>query len=218
MWPEVPIGETSMEDSAPGFPLIDNAPRPEYMAKVAATRAELQADLRSALGGASRFVWEVGCGHGHFLTAYADRHRELPCVGIDLLNERVVRAAKKKNRAGLAHLHFIRADAQMFLEEMPASVEFAAVYVLFSDPWPKKRHHKNRIMQARFLSDVARHASAGVPLYFRTDHKDYFAAAREVVESHPDWRLDPQAPWPFELPTVFQQRAESFQSIVALRR
>lgn len=207
-----------MDDSAPGSPLIDNAPRPEYIAKVAATRAELRADLQTALGDATRFVWEVGCGHGHFLTAYADRHRDVPCIGIDLLNERLVRATKKKNRARLAHLHFIRADAQMFLEELPESFEFAAVYVLFSDPWPKKRHHKNRIMQARFLSDVARHARAGTPLYFRTDHADYFAAALEIVEAHPDWRVDPQAPWPFELPTVFQQRAESFQSIVALRR
>jgi tRNA (guanine-N7-)-methyltransferase len=207
-----------MEDSASGSSLLDNAPRPEYLAKVVATRAELRADLQAALGAAKRFVWEVGCGHGHFLTAYADRHRDVPCIGIDLLNERLVRATKKKNRARLPHLHFIRADAQMFLEELPAHLEFAAIYVLFSDPWPKKRHHKNRIIQGRFLSDVARHAPAGVPLYFRTDHSGYFSAALEIVQAHPDWRVDPEAPWPFELPTVFQQRAESFQSIVALRR
>ena len=65
-----------MEDSASGSSLLDNAPRPEYLAKVVATRAELRADLQAALGESTRFVWEVGCGHGHFLTAYAARHRD----------------------------------------------------------------------------------------------------------------------------------------------
>jgi len=199
--------------------LDDKAPRPEYLAKVASARADLQAEFRRILpAGPSQMVWEVGCGHGHFLTAYAERHREVPCIGIDLLNERLVRATKKRDRAGLAHLHFIHADAQMFLEELPPVATFAAVYVLFSDPWPKKRHHKNRIMQTRFLDDVARHAAPGMPLYFRTDHGGYFADTLEILQAHPDWHCSTERPWPFELATVFQQRASSYQSLVAIRR
>ena len=212
---ELPMDEIAAANAV----LDDNAPRPEYLAKVANARVDLQAEFRRILPARpAQLVWEVGCGHGHFLTAYAERHREVPCIGIDLLNERLVRATKKRDRAGLAHLHFIHADAQMFLEELPPGTTFSAVYVLFSDPWPKKRHHKNRIMQTRFLDEVARRAAPGMPLYFRTDHGGYFADTLEILRAHPDWHCVTGHPWPFELATVFQQRASSYQSLVALRR
>ncbi|HVS53045.1 MAG TPA: tRNA (guanosine(46)-N7)-methyltransferase TrmB [Opitutaceae bacterium] len=160
------------------------------------------------------FVLEIGSGHGHFLTAYAAAHPKKICVGIDLVGERVARATRKRDRAALPNLHFVRADARLFLESLRADARIAAVFILFPDPWPKLRHHKHRILQPSFLETLARQATPECRLYFRTDFDPYFDEARAILAACPNWRLADE-PWPFEFVTVFQQRAPSFRSFVA---
>ena len=109
-------------------------------------------------------------------------------------------------------------QARLFLEVLPPDAGFSAIYMLFPDPWPKKRHHKYRLLQTEFLHDVAQRAGQGTPLFFRTDHLPYFTEAEMLLRDHPDWRSLGDQPWPFELATVFQQKAPSFQSLVAVRR
>ena len=165
---------------------------------------------------AGSVVWEVGCGHGHFLAAYAHAHPDRFCIGIDLVSERIERANRKRDRAGLTNLHFIHADARLFLDVLPAHVAISSVFVLFPDPWPKLRHHKHRIMQPEFLRQLAQRAGEGARLYFRTDYRPYYDETRQVIASHPDWTCV-EEPWPFERETVFQSRAESYASLVAKR-
>ena len=129
-----------------------------------ARRSELSATLEHLLPPGSQFVWEVGCGHGHFLTAYAAAHPGRVCIGIDLCGDRIERAMRKRDRAALPHLHFIRADASMFLECLPATVTPADTFVLFPDPWPKKRHQKHRILRTPFLEGLAARVGEGVAL------------------------------------------------------
>lgn len=162
-------------------------------------------------------VWEVGCGHGHFLTAYAKLHPEDFCVGVDIIRDRIERAGRKARRARLPHLHFLIAEANDFLAVLPVGVEFSSVYVLFPDPWPKRRHHKNRLMQPAFLDSLAQRAGQGTRLYFRTDFEPYFAEVAKIVNEHPRWkRLE--EPWPFEAETVFQARAPTHFSLIAGKR
>lgn len=166
------------------------------------------------LPASGQFVLEVGAGHGHFLTAYAGAHPDRVCIGVDLIGERVERALKKRDRAKLANLHFVQAEARLFLETLPAQAQVTTVFVLFPDPWPKLRHNKHRIIQPSFLAAVAARAVSDCPLYFRTDFTPYHQAAREVIAADRHWQLTDE-PWPFEFATVFQQRAESFHSLVA---
>ena len=185
---------------------------------MALRREALQGTLAGILpSGTPPFVWEVGCGHGHFLTAYAQAHPGELCLGIDVIRERIERAVRKRDRARLTNLHFVRAEAQMFLEVMPAAAKFSAIYVLFSDPWPKQRHHKHRLMQPGFLDDLAGRVGQGGRLYFRTDHEPYFIEVETMLRGHPAWHLSAEA-WPFETATVFQQRATSHRSLVAVRK
>jgi len=164
----------------------------------------------------SRFVWEVGCGHGHFLTAYAQAHPDELCLGIDLASDRIGRAARKRERSRLAHLHFIQAEAADFLAALPEQAKFSAAYILFPDPWPKRRHHKNRLMTSAFLNQIAERAGEDARLYFRTDYAPYYSEARQRLQATPAWRLVEEA-WPFESPTVFQARAPDYQSFVAAK-
>jgi tRNA (guanine-N7-)-methyltransferase len=160
------------------------------------------------------FVWEVGSGHGHFLTAYASANPNQLCIGIDLVGERIERAVRKRDRAKLPNLHFIRTEARLFLETLPSAAQIGAIFVLFPDPWPKLRHNKHRILQASFLTAAASRAKPGCRLYFRTDFEPYFTAGRALLAAHPNWELVDE-PWPFEYATVFQQRADTFHSLVA---
>jgi tRNA (guanine-N7-)-methyltransferase len=179
-------------------------------------REGLARDLGAILAPGGRFVCEIGCGHGHFLTAYATEHPAQICVGMDIDGDRIERACRKQSRAGLANLHFIRAEAQTFLEVLPVGATIEAVYILFPDPWPKKRHHKHRILQGPFLDALAARAGQGSRLYFRTDYEPYWAEAQALFASRPDWSLVEEL-WPMEPATVFQSRAPAFRSLVAAR-
>jgi tRNA (guanine-N7-)-methyltransferase len=106
-------------------------------------------------------VWELGCGHGHFLNAYAAAHPERLCIGVDLVAERVARAQRKCNRQCQTNLFFCRSEARLFLEEWPEERRFDSVFILFPDPWPKSRHHKHRILQPEFLSLLGARCEAG---------------------------------------------------------
>jgi tRNA (guanine-N7-)-methyltransferase len=176
---------------------------------------EIRAQLSSLLPTTRPITLEIGSGHGHYLTAYAAAHPDHLCIGIDLIGDRLERSARKSNRAKLTNIIWMHADARLFVEALPADTALSDTFVLFSDPWPKRRHWKNRVIQPEFLSLLARKTGQGARLYFRTDHDHYFNQVKALIKEHSDWNLDIDAPWPFELPTVFQQRAESHQSLIA---
>ncbi|MBE2215422.1 MAG: SAM-dependent methyltransferase [Opitutaceae bacterium] len=192
-------------------------------AAVESARAErcgqLRVDLARLLPAAAqstRRILEIGSGHGHFLEAYASAHPTDFCLGIDYCAERSRRAARKQQRHEHGNLHFLRAEVWEFLDSLPLGLRFDRVFILFPDPWPKRRHRKYRLVSERFLDRLAPCVAPDAALYLRTDAAAYFAEAEEVIAAHVGWRLAPEAPWPFEQPTVFQSKARSFQSLVAL--
>lgn len=177
-------------------------------------REELRRWLPAGVG---PLVGEIGSGHGHFLTAFAAAHPDRTCVGVDIESSRIERSLRKRDRAGLANLHFLRSEARLFLQALPPGVRLGDVFILFPDPWPKVRHHKHRLVQPAFLATLAEFTTADARLCFRTDHREYFAAARAAVAQAPAWRLVDE-PWPFEAASVFQTRAPSYYSWIARRR
>ncbi|HXQ80829.1 MAG TPA: tRNA (guanosine(46)-N7)-methyltransferase TrmB [Opitutaceae bacterium] len=190
----------------------------EHASRIAERRDLLRKVLLNVIPPSSRLVWEIGSGHGHFLVAYAAAHPGELCIGIDIASGRIARANRKRERARLKNLHFVRADADDFLEVMPRNARLAAIFILFPDPWPKRRHSKKRIIKPEFLGAAAAAAAPAARLYFRTDHEPYFREAAAAVRAHPDWEAVDPAAWPFDEPTVFQKRAERFFSLVAARR
>jgi tRNA (guanine-N7-)-methyltransferase len=190
--------------------------KPAFIELIAQRRSALRAEL-ALLPAAEPIVWEVGCGHGHFLERYAAEHPSRVCVGVDLSSERIARALRKAQRGRLTNCHFIRAEALEFLHALPPQATLREIWVLFPDPWPKKRHHKNRVLQPDFFETIARRAGEGTPLYFRTDHEEYFQAVTAGLAALQTWQPAPAAAWPLEHETVFQARAASYHSLVAVR-
>jgi tRNA (guanine-N7-)-methyltransferase len=215
---------------------VDNPARTaDFLARRATRLAALRETLATLLRDRPRITLEIGCGHGHFLTACAAAqsvslsafhrlsastqppHRPF-CVGIDLIGERIARARRKAARAGLEpHLAFLQAEAGEFLASLPSPVAFADIFILFPDPWPKRRHHKNRLIQPEILTALATRSGTDTRLCFRTDYAPYFEDACETLTAHADWEIDPSLSWPFEQETVFQNRAKMYQSFVARR-
>ena len=179
---------------------------------------ELRARLAPLLQTQLPLTLEIGSGHGHFLTAYAEAHPQKFCIGIDIIGDRLDRSARKSTRAALTNIAWVHAEVTLFLEALPAKTRLAEIFLLFSDPWPKRRHCKNRVLQTEFLTLLASRAEAGARFCFRTDHAEYFDYAQKIALAHADWSVAEEV-WPFELASVFQNRAESgYQSFIARRR
>jgi tRNA (guanine-N7-)-methyltransferase len=179
---------------------------------------ELRARLAPLLQTQLPLTLEICSGHGHYLTAYAEAHPKKFCIGIDIIGDRLDRSARKSNRAALTNIAWLHAEVTLFLEALPADTRLAEIFLLFSDPWPKRRHCKNRVVQTEFLTLLASRAGEGARFCFRTDHAEYFDYAQKIALAHADWNVAEEV-WPFELASVFQNRAENgHQSFIARRR
>ncbi|MGE9297020.1 MAG: tRNA (guanosine(46)-N7)-methyltransferase TrmB [Puniceicoccales bacterium] len=177
----------------------------------------LSAWIEEHFAGTERRVLEIGCGHGHFLTAYAQANPEQACVGIDLVTKRIDKGNSKAEKRGLANLRFHKAELTEFLDALPEGLAFERVFMLFPDPWPKKRHHKNRMIQHAFLERLSQITTPDADFCFRTDHEGLFAWTVEHLEESPLWRIDTDAAWPLEERSFFQDLMDSWQSLVAVK-
>lgn len=161
-------------------------------------------------------IFEIGCGHGHFLSSYAQIQPLRTFVGVDLCTRRINQANKKREKVNLDNLYFVKAEANEFIESLPHNTFLDQIFVLFPDPWPKNRHHKNRLVQQNFLELLAQKSLEGATLYLRTDHGMYFEWAKKAIDKSPFWQIGDKL-WPFEQETVFQKKMQCYQSLVAVR-
>jgi tRNA (guanine-N7-)-methyltransferase len=160
------------------------------------------------------FDLEIGCGHGHWLNAYSDINRDITCVGIDLISKRIQKSNNKKDSFGRNNLFFYKAEANEFLHFKPLNIKIRNIFILFPDPWPKKRHHKRRLIQNEFLDLLKLHVCDKSLVYFRTDHLDYFKWTEEKFQNSENWKIIGDK-WPFEHETFFQNLLPNYKSLVA---
>src|SRR5262245_20548177 len=90
-----------------------------YLAMMEQRRSGLAAEFARIFPRPLPFAGELGCGTGHFLTAYAQAHPEKLGIVEDIVGERIARAVRKRDRARLSNLHFVHAEARLFLEYFP---------------------------------------------------------------------------------------------------
>ena len=186
--------------------------------KQAARKAELVKTCSADLAGVDRILFEAGCGHGHWLTDYAEANPGMICAGIDLISWRIRKGNEKKAKRGLQNLHFYKAELSEFLGALPAAIRFDRTVLLFPDPWPKAKHHRRRMVQPSFLDEVARRTDMGGEFCFRSDDRPYFDWTVEHLSEHPEWEIDESARWPYESETYFQSLMDEYHSVVAKRK
>ena len=127
----------------------------------------------AALFGRSAAVHlEIGFGNGATLAAMAAAHPENNYLGIEVHRPGVGTLLRRIEMDGLANIRVACADAVETLHRIPDAA-LDAVYIFFPDPWPKKRHHKRRLVQPAFLALVQRKLKPGGVLALATDWEEY---------------------------------------------
>jgi tRNA (guanine-N7-)-methyltransferase len=131
---------------------------------------------------------ELGCGDATFLVEYARRHPKLNFVGIERLLGRISKLDRKGRRAGLMNLCGVRIESSYFLQYLLTPRSASALHIYFPDPWPKKKHRKNRLVNEHFPAlACATLVSDGI-VYLRTDDTDYFAQMTEVFGASKEFK------------------------------
>ncbi len=152
---------------------------------------------------------ELGSGDGSFLVNYAKLHPERNFLGVERLLGRLRKLDRKGLRAGLPNLRGLRIESSYLLEYLLPRGSVAALHIYFPDPWPKRKHRKNRLVNARF-TEVAHHALApGGLVYLRTDDDDYFAQMVAVFAAASSFQL---AETPAELSAVVTDFERNFHA------
>jgi tRNA (guanine-N7-)-methyltransferase len=117
---------------------------------------------------------ELGCGDASFLVNHARAHPERNFIGVERLGGRIRKLDRKGRRAGLTNLRGVRIESSYFLEYLLPQKSASALHIYFPDPWPKRKHLKNRFINERFIEIAQRVLVPGGIVYLRTDHADYF--------------------------------------------
>jgi tRNA (guanine-N7-)-methyltransferase len=123
---------------------------------------------------------ELGAGDGSFLAQYAALHPEHNFIGVERLLGRLRKIDRKGRRAGLTNLRVMRLEASYFLQYQLPKSSVTAIHLYFPDPWPKRKHRRNRLVQAGFSEMCAEVLKQDGIVYLRTDDLDYFTQMREV--------------------------------------
>jgi len=117
---------------------------------------------------------EVGCGKGRFLLDRAAAHPDDCFVGLEFARAYLRTIEERAMRRGLENVRLARSEGGQFFRESIPDASIHAFHLLYPDPWPKKRHHKRRLIQHEFLEDLRRVLVPGGEIDIATDHEDYF--------------------------------------------
>ena len=145
--------------------------------------------LARAFGRRAPRLLDIGAGNGEAARAWAGDHLDHDVVAVDLHRPGLARLVRDLHDAGPATVRAVEADALALLEATPPGT-FAAIRVLFPDPWPKRRHVGRRLVDPAFVRLAADHLPVGGTLHLATDWDDYAQQMRASVAT--DARLRPQ--------------------------
>jgi tRNA (guanine-N7-)-methyltransferase len=142
-------------------------------------------DLAAAFGRDAPRILEIGFGMGETTAAIAQAHPENDYLGVEVHTPGVGALLLRIESLGLANVRVIRHDAVDVVAQMIAAASLDGVHLFFPDPWPKKRHHKRRLVQPAFARLLASRLKPGAYLHAATDWEDYAMQMLEVLSAEP---------------------------------
>jgi tRNA (guanine-N7-)-methyltransferase len=140
-------------------------------------------DLDAVFGRTAPRMVEIGFGAGEALLAFANAHPEYDCIGIEVHRPGVGHLLLGAEAAALKNLRVICHDAVEVLQQQLAPASISLIHIFFPDPWPKKRHHKRRLIQPAFVELLARALQPNGTLRLATDWEPYALHMREVIDT-----------------------------------
>jgi tRNA (guanine-N7-)-methyltransferase len=126
-------------------------------------------------------VLDIGFGDGEALVTNALNNPAVDYLGVEVHEPGIGHLLLLLERAAATNVRVIARDAAEVVPELLPDASFDAVDLFFPDPWPKKRHHKRRLVQTPFIIELARVLKPGGVLHVATDWADYARHTREVL-------------------------------------
>jgi tRNA (guanine-N7-)-methyltransferase len=157
-------------------------------------------DLGLLFGRTAPLQVDLGCGDGSFLCELAQGNPDTNFLGIERLSGRVAKVCRKA--APLKNVRVIHCDSSYAVSTLLPEKSVKIFYLLFPDPWPKRRHHRRRIMTTEFLESIHRVLELNGILRIATDHREYFQQIERVVSNASETtrlKLDGLKPSSFEI-------------------
>ena len=142
-------------------------------------------DFGDIFGRAAPLEIDLGCGDGAFLAAMAAQYPERNFVGVELSPSRIRAACRKIGDGQLPNARVLRGDILEVLRTLVPPEAMDVCHLLFSDPWPKRRHHDRRVANEEFFRAAAVALKPDGLLRIATDHADYFAHMQRVLQRCP---------------------------------
>ncbi len=140
---------------------------------------------RAVFGRIAPLVLEIGSGMGETTAAIAQAHPETDFIAVEVHGPGVGSLLKKIEELDLKNLRVIRHDAVEVLEAMIPDGALEGIHLFFPDPWPKKRHHKRRLVQPELAALLARKLAPGGVLHAATDWVEYAEHMESVLGAEP---------------------------------
>ena len=132
-------------------------------------------------------IVEIGFGNGESTWKMAQQEPEKNFIGIEVHEPGVGHLLMALEEHAIDNVRIAREDAVPFLEKRITDGSLAGVRIYFADPWPKKRHHKRRIIQPEFVRQLARCMAKGAILHLATDWQPYADHVLEVMQTSSDF-------------------------------
>jgi tRNA (guanine-N7-)-methyltransferase len=123
---------------------------------------------------------ELGAGDGSFLIQWAAQNPQTNFLGLERLLGRLKKIEKKSRRLGLSNVRALRLEATYFVDYLLPRESVAAFHIYFPDPWPKRKHRQNRLINERFAEVLRAALVKDGTVFLRTDDTDYFAQMTQV--------------------------------------
>jgi tRNA (guanine-N7-)-methyltransferase len=142
-------------------------------------------DLVRAFNRDAPTVLEIGCGMGETTVAIAQSRPDINFLGVEVFTAGVGALLKSIDERRLSNVRIVHHDAVEVLRDMIAPDSLAGIHVFFPDPWPKKRHHKRRLLQPPFASLLAARLAPHGYLHCATDWQDYAQQVLQVFDAEP---------------------------------
>lgn len=151
----------------------------------AITYQKVRLDLDAAFKRSADTILEIGFGMGETTQQIAQARPHDNFLGVEVFNAGVGALLKRIDEAQLSNIRIIQHDAVEVVRDMIAPQSLAGIHIFFPDPWPKKRHHKRRLIQPGFISLLAQRLAPGGYIHCATDWENYAQQMLSVLTGEP---------------------------------
>ena len=168
-------------------------------------------DLVQLFGRSAPLHVDLGCGDGSFVCEMAQQFPKRNFLGIERLTKRVQKVRRKADK--IENVRVLRADSLFAVRYLLPESSVETFYLLFPDPWPKRRHHSRRIFTSDFLDAIAVALEQHGLLRVATDQLDYFQQVERISRAHVQFHVVPRSADDAVLPVTKFERKFREQSL-----